>query len=428
MMTEGSTDPSITMVTGSYASVVQDKQVLKKYDLDISTSDGNRSVEIPDEILDNATPLWEDFLVGKFLDTAPHVAKVHVIVNKIWKQGAESSKIDVYEVDSTTLRFRVRNPMVRSRILKRGMWNIAEVPMVISKWSPRAEGEQPEEKSIPLWVYLKKVPLNMFSWEGLSFITSAVGHPVRLHPETAACSNFEVAKIFVKADLSKDLPTKIRFSKNGNDFWVDFIYPWLPPRCSTCNKWGHLETRCLANLKNMEKDNQPKLEAISKENQGVSLAIEEELVQVSATTTEHGNVQNGMENEKLENIAVNKEDEGGQWITVSPSKAGRSPNRQDGELVQSIISASQFAALTIPAEEGEILDNSIITEVIDTGDSIVKETATGSKTEKELVEGGRPQTSRNSKKKHMENSEISTHTTRGNNLVVSSKRSTRRNL
>ncbi|CAE6229888.1 unnamed protein product [Arabidopsis arenosa] len=103
-----------------------------------------------DEVFENVTPLWEDFLIGKFLDTAPHVAKVHVIVNKIWKQGFDAQKIDVYEVNSTTLRFRDSNPLIRARVLKRGMWNIAEVPMVVTKWTPNAEKEQQEEKSVPL--------------------------------------------------------------------------------------------------------------------------------------------------------------------------------------------------------------------------------------------------------------------------------------
>lgn len=146
---------------GSWVSMVQNKQVLKRFEVNITTSEGKHSVEIPDEVLENVTPLWEDFLIGKFLDTAPHVAKVHVILNKIWRQGAELGKIDVYEVNSTTLRFKVSDPLLRARILKRGMWNIAEVPMVVSKWSPVTEKDQPEEKSIPMWVFLKKVPMHM---------------------------------------------------------------------------------------------------------------------------------------------------------------------------------------------------------------------------------------------------------------------------
>lgn len=66
-----------------WSSVVQNNFNFPKFDLNISTEeDGSQVIQIPDEIFSDALPLWEDFLVGKFLDEAPHVAKVHVIVNK----------------------------------------------------------------------------------------------------------------------------------------------------------------------------------------------------------------------------------------------------------------------------------------------------------------------------------------------------------
>lgn len=49
-------------------------------------------------------------------------------------------------------------------------------------------------------------PMSMYSWEGLSFMTSAAGVPDHMHPEMITCTNFEVAKVFVMADLSKELP------------------------------------------------------------------------------------------------------------------------------------------------------------------------------------------------------------------------------
>lgn len=70
---------------------------------------------------------------------------------------------------------------------------------------------------------------------------------MRLHPETASCSNFKVAKIFVNANLTKELPTKINFSKNGKSSLVEFIYLWLPLRCHTCKNWGHVEKSCVMN-------------------------------------------------------------------------------------------------------------------------------------------------------------------------------------
>lgn len=139
-------------------------------------------MEIPDDVLTTSTPLWEDFVMGKFLDITPHVAKVHMVLNKIWKYGDSSAKVDVYEVNATTMRFRVSNPKAREKILKRGMWNIAGVPMIVTKWTPRSEEEKQEEEAVPMWVHLRGVPLHMFSWEGLSFVTSAVGYPVKVAP------------------------------------------------------------------------------------------------------------------------------------------------------------------------------------------------------------------------------------------------------
>lgn len=192
----------------SYSTIIQNNSTLSKHQLAISVVDGNQTVQIPDEIFEDSAPLWENFLIGKFLSTsAPHVAKVHVIVNKIWTLGDKSVKIDAYEVNATTIKFRIRESMIRDRVLRRGMWNIADTPMVVSKWSPIIEESQPDIKSIPMWIVIKNVPHKMFSRKGLGFIASVVGYPKRLHPDTELCKSFEEAKVFVEA---RDISISIR--------------------------------------------------------------------------------------------------------------------------------------------------------------------------------------------------------------------------
>lgn len=118
-----------------------------------------------------------------------------------------------------------------------------DIPMVVSKWSPIKEDSQAELKTMPIWVTLKKV---VFSWKGIGFLASAVGEPKRLHSETEQCTNFEEAKVFVEADLSKELPKTHNFRiKNEEEAEVEFVYPWLPPRCRSCMKWGHLLDTCV---------------------------------------------------------------------------------------------------------------------------------------------------------------------------------------
>lgn len=134
--------------------------------------------------------------------------------------------------------------------------------MVVMKWAPRTEEEKHEEEATPMWIHLHRVPLHMYYWEDLSFITSAIGFPDKPHPETLACSHFEVAKVFAEVNVSKPLQKEITFSKNGKEFTVGFYYPWLPSKCKLCDKWGHSEGVCV--LKEKSTANLP-LPAVDKE-------------------------------------------------------------------------------------------------------------------------------------------------------------------
>ena len=125
--------PPVGSSKQTYAAVIQKNQSLKKFDFAISEADGKQSIEVPTEIIEKGSPLWEDFVIASILETAPHVAKVHVILNKIWAFGDRSLNLDVYEVDSTTMRVHIPNKLVRERVVRRWMWNIAGVPMVVSK-------------------------------------------------------------------------------------------------------------------------------------------------------------------------------------------------------------------------------------------------------------------------------------------------------
>ncbi|XP_010461690.1 PREDICTED: uncharacterized protein LOC104742386 [Camelina sativa] len=126
------------------------------------------------------------------------------------------------------------------------MWNIAGVPMMLTNWSPLPEDDQPVITSMPLCVTLKNVLHSLFSWEGLGFLTSPIGNPIRLHPDTELCSKFDEAKVFVEVNLTNSLPSSFRFKLNTKeDVTIEFQYPWLPPRCSRCQKWGHSGEGCV---------------------------------------------------------------------------------------------------------------------------------------------------------------------------------------
>ena len=363
--------PEIKQKEKSWAKVAQGRQVMKKYDLDISISEGKRSVEVPAEIVEKSNPLWDDFVIARFLETAPHIAKVHMIVNKIWAFGETSQKLEVIVMDEKTMRIRITSEKIRDKVVRRGMWNIAGVPMVVSKWSP--DVEDLNESLIPLWVHLTGVPMSMYSWEGLSFMTSAVGVPDHLHPETISCTNFDMAKVFVKADLSRELPQRIDFTIQGVKVAVDFAYPRLPARCETCSRWGHYATFCKngkvdkaeeqRSPKSKERD-VPKSGQLKKVDQGREGDNEDVIIEKERVLGAESS--GGKSSNRSAGIVAVTIEEGeiNEWKTISGEKLGKSPKSQSLKYGQvTIATPSRFDALRNMDEKGEEIDVERMEEV-----------------------------------------------------------------
>lgn len=336
--------------------------------------------------------------------TVPHVAKIHALVNKIWPLGDKMILIDVFVIDVMTVKFRIKDANTRSQILRRGMWYISNIPMVVSKWAPEEEEEEEEQeiKLIPMWVVMKNVPKQMFSWEGLGFIASAVGHQKHLHPDTLLCKSFVEAKVFVEADMTKELPTSHHFkSKLGVDFDVQFKYPWLPNKCNLCLKWGHEENACGKKKKKGKANQQDQVNNTAPGNsttsivekevetsvesavEAVDTVVDKNSASVEANENETdalGNIaEMGVEEPSLakdglvrldKNVLVELTEgtdlassvtetttdlpapvtEELSWLNVSPSKRGWSPVKP---VENNVISPSHFAVLNEESEDKE---------------------------------------------------------------------------
>lgn len=104
---------------------------------------GIEMIKVQDSVFENAHPLSEDCIMGKFVSNAPPVGTIHMTVNKIWTLRDKSVRVDVFVVDDTTIKFKILDASLRARVLRRGMWNIKNIPMIVSKWSPISEKAQP---------------------------------------------------------------------------------------------------------------------------------------------------------------------------------------------------------------------------------------------------------------------------------------------
>ena len=205
----------------------------------------------------------------------------------------------------------------------------------------------------------------------------------------------------------KSCQKKIKFTRNGKEFWVDFLYPWLPPRCFVCEKWGHLDNRCVETKRISTAGTEKKWVEKPKDSQIVVEVTTQEITDTSQA------IEKCAEKEIVQSI-VNVVEETGVWSYVSPSKVGRSLSKAEITEERPIISASKYSVLNIDddAEEGEVRDSVKLNDVVAVIADTAQDNVSSNKPEMEIVveksEGEKPTSTRNKSKKKKNNSETST--------------------
>ncbi|KAG2325048.1 hypothetical protein Bca52824_007776 [Brassica carinata] len=227
----------------NYAKLLKASAQLEELGTPTEHISGVPFVLIPDENIVAAKEEFRDFIYARFHGEYPAMGRIIGVVNAIWAKTGP--RIFVHNIGEGAYLLRVTNEKIRESMLARTCWNVAGYPMFVAPWSPEFTPEEAPITSAVVPVELRNVPYLLFNQESLSRLATAVGKPVSLAPETERKENFQVAKLYVRVDLTKSLPRKIisGFS-NGRENEIAVSYPWLPMKCEECGKYGHLIDKC----------------------------------------------------------------------------------------------------------------------------------------------------------------------------------------
>ncbi|KAL0735337.1 hypothetical protein Bca4012_011547 [Brassica carinata] len=227
----------------NYTSLLKESATLEELGTPTEHVSGAPFVFIPDDNIAAAKEEFSDFIFARFHGDCPPIGRIIGVVNAIWTKTGP--RIFVHHVGPGEYLLKITNVKTREALLGKTCWNISGYPMFVAPWSPEFNPEDVPLTNAVVPVELREVPYLLFINESLSRLATAVGKPVSLAPETERKENFQVAKLYVRVDLTKKLPSNIisGFS-NGREVDISVSYPWMPMKCDSCGKYGHLRAKC----------------------------------------------------------------------------------------------------------------------------------------------------------------------------------------
>ncbi|GJW18323.1 hypothetical protein Tco_0025759 [Tanacetum coccineum] len=140
-------------------------------------------------------------------------------------------------------------------MLENGPWFIRNNPLILKKWDSDVNLLKEDVGNVPVWVKLHDVPMKTFNEDGLSAIATKLGTPLMLDSYTSDMymqswgrSNYARAMIELRDDVELKDTIMVAMPKLvGEGFYTCTIcveYEWKPPRCWSCNVFGHVLNEC----------------------------------------------------------------------------------------------------------------------------------------------------------------------------------------
>ncbi|VFQ94486.1 unnamed protein product, partial [Cuscuta campestris] len=206
--------------------------ILKQYDV------GEGVLYIPDSIIKPIEELWGFCLVGCFTGRFPGLKAVDAIV-KSWNvpcryiphcKGWVILKFE-NDIDRMDVLGRERDKAygkeLRLKIPSHGfMFDFAEFT------------------TLPVWVQLHNVPLQLWSKEGIGMLASKVGKPLRTELVTKQQGKGGFCRVLVEVDFSKQPVTHFEVACMGKTYTQLVVFEEDPKYCFHCKTWNHCPFYC----------------------------------------------------------------------------------------------------------------------------------------------------------------------------------------
>ncbi|GJS87811.1 RNA-directed DNA polymerase, eukaryota, reverse transcriptase zinc-binding domain protein [Tanacetum coccineum] len=218
----------------------------------VFTKVGNEVVVFYEDLIEISSKKWEltlcGHLVGHYMGLPP--LKYHL--RRMWSRTGFK---EIMDNGNGRWLFKFNNEQGMNSVVEQSPWMVNSKPLMVYKWDPSLGMNKVELTKIHVWVKLLEVPMEAWSTEEISAISSSVRRPSVMDNMAAyVCKNgtgrTEFARVLVEMEASKGFKEEVVLQyrdKNQNvkgTKVVKIAYDWKPPLCSHCGVFGHDFKNC----------------------------------------------------------------------------------------------------------------------------------------------------------------------------------------
>lgn len=99
--------------------------------------------------------------------------------------------------------------------------------------------------SIPIWVKLQDLSLDLWTKEAFRHTTSTLGKPIRMDNNTAKDLHLHFAQVLIEIQSDYEHPTHVQgMHSNGTIIDIEVSYKYMPKPCDNCHVFGHSTMNC----------------------------------------------------------------------------------------------------------------------------------------------------------------------------------------
>jgi hypothetical protein len=160
----------------------------------------------------------------------------------MWQQYGD---VEVFSLENGMYIFHFQDEVSCDEILESRLWHISNKPLILRKWKPGMQVLKLALSSVPVWIKICQLPMEFWTSKSISYVASGVGVPFYTDRVTEEQKRVGFVRVLVEIDFNSDCPKElVTCRSNGETVTVEVVYPWLPPKCTTCGAFGHATYAC----------------------------------------------------------------------------------------------------------------------------------------------------------------------------------------